>query len=249
MNALVLSGGGHRGAAHLGVLKALHELNIPVQVISGSSAGAIVGAMQAAGHTVQDTLELFKSTRLFSFSTYGRKKAGLVNSDVFYKLFLEYFPADSFEALDKPLFVTASNLVTAQTKVFKKGPLIAALLASSAVPGVFSPVEINGRLYTDGGILDNFPVRPARALGLPIIGSYVCPLKEMEVSDFKRSLDVVNRAMLLKMHALSLNKFKECRKVIVPTALSSYHLFQSGQVDRIFELGYEEALKVLSSLP
>jgi NTE family protein len=120
------------------------------------------------------------------------------------------------------------------------------LLASSAVPGVFTPVEIGDGLYTDGGVLDNFPVKPLRRLDYTIYGSYVCPLKKMLPSDFRRSLDVVNRAVHLKMHSLSLNKFKECEKVVAPYDLTAYHLFQSGQVDRIFEIGYEEAIKVLS---
>ncbi len=245
MNALVLSGGGHRGAAHLGVLKAMEELGLEMHAYSGSSAGAIVGALAAAGYNVEDSLALFKTIRLFSVSNFARKKAGFVNSEVFHNILLEFFPDDSFEKLKKPLFVTASDLISATVKVFKKGPLIPALLASSAVPGVFTPVQIDDALYTDGGVLDNFPIKPLRRGDYDIYGSYVCPLKKMELTDFRRSLDVVNRAIHLKMHSLSLNKFKECKKVIAPYDLTTYHLFQSGQVEKIYEIGYLEAIKVL----
>ncbi|MGB3592328.1 MAG: patatin-like phospholipase family protein [Nonlabens sp.] len=248
MNGMVLSGGGHRGAAHLGILKALGERNIAIDVYSGSSAGSLVGALMAAGHSIDDALNLFKRSRLFSITNFARNKAGFVNSDVFHKLLIEYFPANSFEALEKPLFVTASNLITAKTKVFKSGELIPALLASSAVPGVFTPVEVGGKLYTDGGILDNFPIKPLRNKDLNIYGSYVCPLKDMQAVDFKRSFDVMNRALHLKMHSLSLNKFKECRSIFMPMDLTSYHLFQSGQIDKIFEIGYNEAVSVLDNV-
>jgi NTE family protein len=244
---LVLSGGGHRGVAHAGALQAMQEHGLHIDVISGSSAGAIVGAMHAANYSPQDILQLFKKIKLFSIATYARRKAGFVDSDAFYEILLEYFPENNFSSLSKELHITASNLVTATTKVFKNGPLIPAILASSAVPGVFTPVEIDGELYTDGGILDNFPVKPLRGKAVDIYGVYVCPLKKMSVTDFKRSYDVVNRAMHLKMHQLSVKKFEECTSVIYPEQLSNYHLFQSGEVDSIYKLGYDSAVMTLNS--
>ncbi|MGB5980638.1 MAG: patatin-like phospholipase family protein [Nonlabens sp.] len=241
---LVLSGGGHRGVAHAGALKAMQEQGFEADKISGVSAGAIVGAMYAANYSPEDILDLFKKIKLFSFSTFARRGAGLVSTQAFHNILLDYFPDDSFESLSKELHITAANLITARKKVFKSGRLIPAILASSAVPGVFTPIEIDGQLYTDGGILDNFPVKPLRKKVDEIHGIYVCPLKEMKITDFKRSYDVVNRAMHLKMHSLSLNKFKECETVVYPQELCNYHLFQSGQVDTIYRLGYEAAQTV-----
>ncbi len=242
---LVLSGGGHRGVAHAGALAAMEERGIEPDVISGVSAGAIVGAMYAANYSPRDILELFQKIKLFSVANFARRKAGFVDSEAFHKILLDYFPENSFESLSKELHVTAADLLTGATKVFSKGPLIPAILASSAVPGVFTPVEINGSLYTDGGIMDNFPIKPLRKRALEIYGIYVCPLKTMKLIDFKRSYDVVNRALHLKMHTLSVNKFKECKAIIYPEQLCNYHLFQSSQVDTIFKIGYEEAVRSL----
>lgn len=244
---LVLSGGGHRGVAHAGALKAMQESGFEADVISGVSAGAIVGAMYAANYSPEDIVELFKKIKLFSISTFARRGAGFVSTHAFHQILLEYFPEDSFESLSKELHVTVANLITAKKKVFSSGRLIPAILASSAVPGVFTPVEIDGQLYTDGGVLDNFPVKPLRNRVNEIYGVYVCPLKEMKITDFKRSYDVVNRALHLKMHSLSLNKFKECKKVVYPSMLCNYHLFQSGQVDTIYGIGYDAARAVFDS--
>jgi NTE family protein len=242
---LVLSGGGHRGIAHAGALLAMEERGIEVDVISGVSAGAIVGAMYAANYGPEDILKLFKKIKLFSIANFARRKAGFVDSHSFHEILLEYFPDNTFSSLSKELHITAANLLTAQTKVFTKGPLIPAILASSAVPGVFTPVEIEGNLYTDGGILDNFPTKPLRDIVDDIYGVYVCPLKIMEITDFKRSFDVMSRALHLKMHSLSVNKFKDCKTTIYPEQLCNYHLFESAQVDAIFKIGYEAAVKEL----
>ncbi len=242
---LVLSGGGHRGVAHAGALKAMQERGIEVHSISGVSAGSIVGAMHAANYSPEDMLDLFKRIKLFTISNFARKGAGIVSTEAFHKILLEYFPTDSFQDLEKPLYVTVSDLITAKRVVFDRGRLIPAVLASSAVPGVFTPIKIGDHLYTDGGVLDNFPVKPLRNRVDEIFGVYVCPIKEMQITDFKRTIDVLNRALLLKMHSLSVNKFKECKVLVNPLELSAYHLFQSGQVDTIYQIGYEHACKVL----
>ena len=245
---LVLSGGGHRGVAHAGALKAMQERGIEPEVISGVSAGAIVGAMYAANYAPEDIVDLFKKIKLFSISTFARRGAGFVSSAAFHNILLDYFPENNFSSLSKELHITVADLITARRKVFSSGELIPAILASSAVPGVFTPIEIDGHLYTDGGILDNFPVKPLRKKVDEMIGIYVCPLKEMQISDFKRSYDVMNRALHLKMHSLSLDKFKECKTLICPQELCNYHLFQSGQVDTIYKIGYDAAVAVLDAV-
>lgn len=242
---LVLSGGGHRGVAHAGALQAMKEFELFPDEVSGSSAGAIVGAMYCAGYEPEDILSMFKEIKLFTFSTFARSKAGFVNSDVFRNYLIKYFPDNSFEKLERKLFVTATSLITGQKKVFSDGDLISSVLASAAVPGVFTPVEIDNDLYTDGGIIDNFPCKPLENRVDEMYGVYVCPLKEMNKNDFKRTIDVINRAVNLKMHDRSLKKFKYCKWVIAPQELESYHLFQASQADAIFEIGYREALKIL----
>ena len=242
---IVLSGGGHRGAAHAGILKAMEEFDLQPDVLSGSSAGAVVAALYAAGHSPETILEAFKSIKLFSMSYFARRKAGFFDSDRFEKFLSSYFPKTTFEDLDKGLKVTATDLIKGEIRVFDTGEVIPAVLASAAVPGIFTPVEIGGSLYADGGVLDNFPVTPLQENTIDIYGSYVCPLKALTVKDFKHSYNVADRALQLMMHNNSVQKFKDCKLVFSSESLESFGLFKTGQTDRIYQIGYDTASRSL----
>ncbi len=244
---IVLSGGGHRGAAHAGILKALEAFNLEPQFISGSSAGAIVGALYAAGHSPKVILEIFKNVKLFSFSFYARRKAGFIDSERFEDILKPYFPSNSFKSLQKKLLITATDIVEGNVRVFDKGPLIPTILASAALPGIFTPLQIEDSLYADGGVLDNFPVDPLLGYSLDIYGSYVCPLKKLNVTDFKNSFNVVDRAVNLMMHNISVQKFDFCKMVFCPDDLEEFGLFKTGQADRIFQIGYDHASRELEA--
>jgi NTE family protein len=180
---LVLSGGGVGGIAHIGVIKALEEHGIRPSIISGASAGAIVGAFYAAGYSTNEILEFFQTTSLFSIKNYAVRKAGFVDTNKFYNIFKQYFPEDSFEALKKKLYISTTNIISGKTKFFHEGLLIHPLLASAAVPGVFSPMIIENELYADGGITNNFPTEPLMTDCDKIIGVQVHPLKKIKVED------------------------------------------------------------------
>lgn len=242
---IVLSGGGHRGAAHAGILKAMEEFDLQPDVLSGASAGAIVGALYAAGHSPETILEVFKNIKLFSVSYFARRKAGFLDSERFEKFLSSYFPKSTFEELDKTLKVTATDLIGGESRVFEKGEIIPAILASAAVPGIFTPIEIDNSLYADGGVLDNFPVTPLQEDTTEIYGSYVCPLKTLTIKDFKHSYNVADRALQLMMHNNSVQKFKDCKLVFTSEALESFGLFKTGQTDRIYQIGYDTASRAL----
>ncbi|MFT4521809.1 MAG: NTE family protein, partial [Bacteroidia bacterium] len=191
---LVLSGGGLKGAAHVGVLEAMQEFGLEATYISGASAGAIAGAFYAAGHSPDNLLKFFKDFSLFHFSRLTRRKAGFLDSEKFYKDLEKYFPTDSFEVLNKELYITATNLVEGTSKVFTSGELIRPILASAAFPGIFSPVIIGNEIYADGGILNNFPLEPVRGKCDLIIGVDVSPLKKPNIQDFKYAHRVMQRA-------------------------------------------------------
>ncbi len=137
---LALSGGGYRGIAHIGAIRAMEEYGIKPHYISGTSAGAIVGALYAAEYSWQEILDIFLNISIFSFSNYALRKPGIIDSDKFYDTFIEYFPDDNFDVLKEKLFIAATNLIASESKIFHEGELIRPLLASSVVPGIFSPV-------------------------------------------------------------------------------------------------------------
>ena len=243
---LVLSGGGARGAAHIGVIKALEENNIFPTHIAGTSAGAIVGGLYAAGVSWSEILYFFKSISIFQTNRYARKKPGFIDTEKFYDDLKVFFQNDSFDSLEIPLYITAANIVDGTLKVFSKGQLIKPIIASASFPGVFTPTEINGKFYIDGGILNNFPVEPLKKRCDKIIGVYVNPLKKIDIKDLKHSYTVVQRAYKIKVAAESMSKFIDCDMVIDPEELVNYPTFEMNKIDAIFNLGYTTTIKALN---
>ena len=155
---LVLSGGGSKGLAHAGVIKFLEEQNIKPSQIAGTSAGSIVGALYAWGKTPEEILEFFKSIYLFHWKHLTFKKAGLIDSESFRIYFHSIFGNAVLSDLKIPIQITATDMVRGKLKVFgPKIKIVDAILASSAFPGILSPYEIEGSIYSDGGILNHFP--------------------------------------------------------------------------------------------
>ncbi|MEB8345196.1 patatin-like phospholipase family protein [Flavobacteriaceae bacterium KMM 6898] len=244
---LVLSGGGIRGIAHIGAIKALQEIGIQPTHIAGTSAGAIVGALYAEGHSCEEILKFFKTVELFSFNTYALGKPGFVDSDKLFEIFKKFIPHDTFEGLKMRLFLTGTNILDGTAKIFNEGPLIKAILASAAYPGVFTPVNVNGEYYVDGGILNNFPVEAIQDYCDTIIGVYVNPFETMKLSDLKHSYNVIDRALHIKMKDGLLSKFKACDLLISPNNLSGYGTFSFKSADIIYELGYKAAMEAMQS--
>ena len=242
---LVLSGGGARGAAHIGAIKALEEFGISPTHVSGTSAGAIVGALYAAGVNWPEILNFFKTISIFQTTRYARNKPGFINSEKFYDDLKVFFPKDSFDALEKALFITAANVIDGSLKVFSKGQLIKPIIASASFPGVFTPTEINGKFYIDGGTINNFPVEPLKKDCDKIIGVYVNPLKKISIKDLKHSYSVVERAYKIKVASESMSKFSDCDLVINPQELINYGTFGMSSIDEIFKLGYTATKTVL----
>lgn len=245
---LVLSGGGMRGAAHIGVLKALEELGIWVDVLSGTSAGALVGALYAGGFQPEEILRLFKETPLFRLRNLTWKKPGLVNTDSLIKILRGYFPKDDFAELLKPMYITATDLMKADEACFYEGPLIKPILASAAFPVLFSPVQFNGRTYADGGILNNFPVEPLIGQCRRIIGSFVHVLEEMKSDEISSSIRLMNRAYDIVTIRDSVLKFDQCDLVLNPSELKKFALFGMSHSDELYDIGYRAAMNEAQAL-
>jgi NTE family protein len=171
--ALVLGGGGARGFAHIGVIRVLEEARIPVELIVGTSVGSLVGAFYAGPtnsyHLERIATELDRSD-LFDFSL----APALFGTGLASGARLERFVRDragtaTIEALRIPFAAVATDLATGEAVVLRSGDLARAVRASSAIPGVFEPVEIDGRLLVDGGVVQNLPVRVAREMGADVV--------------------------------------------------------------------------------
>ncbi len=244
---LVLSGGGARGIAHIGALQVFKEKGIVPDRMAGTSSGALVAALYASGMQPEEILDFVKKTEIFSLKKYALNKPGFVDTEKFYDRFLDCFGKDSFEALSIPLIVPATNLLDGNLELFSEGELIRPLLASAAFPGVFTPVKIGNAHYVDGGVLNNFPVDTIADQCDKIIGIYVNPFEKRKYSDFKRSLAVMERAYQIRTAKDSLSKFDRCDLVISPSGLKRFNIFNLTDLDTIYQLGYESALRTLEA--
>lgn len=245
----MLSGGGSRGLAHAGVLEVLADEGFAPEALSGTSAGALVGALHAAGYDTEAILGFFEKTSPFRFShlaPFG--KAGWVDTDKIREDFLEFFPDDSFEALEKRLFVSATDLVHARLEVFSEGELIRPLLASASVPLVFTPTRVGEILYADGGILDNFPTKPLEGRCDVVVGVYVSPLQELPAKALDNSIAVTQRALEIGMHLASQKRFRHADVVITPDGLGDFGMFDLKRHKEIVELGRQAAREHLDEI-
>ncbi|HEY0771670.1 MAG TPA: patatin-like phospholipase family protein [Sphingobacteriaceae bacterium] len=241
---VVLSGGGVRGIAHLGVLKALSEAGVHFCRITGTSAGAIVGSLFAEGHDPYDIFREFLKLKLLSFMRPGWS-GGLLSIENTTALFHKYIPHNSFEGLKIPLTITAVNFSTGKLTYFSHGKLIPVIQASSAIPGVFRPVIINGDMYVDGGVLNNFPLEPLRNSCDFIIGSSCNHVPVVRrINSFRGMLQ---RAALLAINADMEEKRKFCDVLIEPESMGATSIFEVGRAEEIYWLAYETTLKTIES--
>jgi NTE family protein len=245
---LVLSGGGARGIAHIGVIDALRSRGIEPDCIAGSSSGAIIGALAAAGHSTEVMLEFFRKASPFRLSVVTVRKAGILDTAKVVASFREYFPDDCFEALKIRLFLTATDIVNARLKIFESGPLIPAILASCSMPMVFTPTEIDGRWYVDGGVINNFPIEPLRGRCDVVLGHYASPLRRVRKQDLGGVLAVSERALEVGMHVASQQKFHECDVMLKCPELNQYGLFDTRHHREIFEAGRRATLAATESI-
>lgn len=161
--ALVLSGGGARGFAHIGVLQALERRGIEVDLIAGTSMGAVLGALYASGRRADELYEL--ADRLSWRDVFDLSlQTGLMKGAKLRSFLAEHLP-ERFEDLRIPLVVTTTDVETGEEHVILNGGLVDAVRASASLPGAFEPVQIGPRILADGGIVNNLPVAAASLLG------------------------------------------------------------------------------------
>jgi NTE family protein len=240
---LVLSGGGTRGFAHLGVIAALHEKGIQPDVISGVSAGAIVGAFIAGGKTPEEILAIFKKGWFFKYTKLHIPIDGLLKLDGLKEIIQEEISVKNIEELKIPFFVGVSNLNKGIVEYKNSGSLGINVLASSSIPILFAPVEINGNSYVDGGLMDNIPVTPIKNDCEQIIVSNISPINPR--AKVKNLVQIATRTFYMSVNA----NMKEVRKYatvfIDHKGIDKYDILLRTHADELFELGYNSTKKAL----
>ena len=238
---LVLSGGGARGIAHIGVLKALNELNIHPTIISGTSAGSIIGVLYAMGLSSQEMINFVGHSSLWKFFRFEWSAGGLSNLNYLKERLIQIGIPPNFEDLQKKLYVTATNLTKGKTEIFHEGPLLETILASCSIPLVFKPLIINGDRYADGGILNNLPASAIISQARRIIGVNVIPLSVDEDKDYQSSMQVAQRCFELFMNANTQPDLIACDVIIEPK-VQEFYLFSLPKFNLIHDIGYETTM-------
>lgn len=239
---LVLSGGGTRGFAHLGVIAGLNKKGIKPDVISGVSAGAITGAFVAAGISPEDTMKIFSKGWFFKYTKTQIPIDGLLRLDGLKEIIEKKIEIKNIEDLPTPLYVGVSNLNKGTIEYINKGPIAQWVLASSSIPALFSPVEINGYLYSDGGIMDNIPIEPIKNDCEKIIVVNITPLKQKD--KFKNLIQIVSRTFYMNVNANKNELNKYATVFIEPDGINKYDILSRSNAKELFDLGYHSARNI-----
>lgn len=233
---LVLSGGGTRGFAHLGVIAALFEKGFRPDVISGTSVGAIVGAFIASGRTPAEIMKIFSKGWFFKYTTLHLPIDGLLRLNGLKGVLKREIQCNNIEDLELPFFITVANLNKGRAEYLSSGPLGPALLASSSIPVLFSPVEIDGQLYVDGGLMDNIPVEPIKNDCKYIVSININPLNPRV--HFKNLIQIAARTFYMGVNANMTEVHKYSSLYIEPEGIDNYDILSLSHADEMFELGY-----------
>jgi len=242
---LVLSGGGTRGFAHLGVISALYENGIQPDVISGVSAGSIAGAFIAAGFSPEKILQIFKKGWFFNYTKIQLPVDGLLKLDGLKEIIEKEISIQEIENLKIPFIIGVSNLNKGVVEYKDAGPLGKTVLASSSIPILFRPVQLGKDLYVDGGLLDNIPVYPIKNDCEKIIVSNISPINPR--GKIKNLVQIAVRTVYMSVNANVEEVRKHANVFIEPEGIDNYDMLLRTHADELFELGYNSAKKALNT--
>jgi len=237
-----LSGGGAKGIAHVGVLQALIDHGIELDIIAGTSAGAIVGALFAAGIPPSEMLSAIRNTSYLRIFALQWPNRGLGDMAYLNKLLARMIQVDSFANLKKPLYVTLTNLNSGQVEIRNRGPLFNVVSASCSVPILFKPVEIDGSHYLDGGIGMNMPVRCLIGkcdliVGVNLVNHH--PLSDHYLDSWR---EIMSRVFDLSVYNNVKPEMDLCDIVIEPIDIHLYSRFNFNQAEQLYKAGYDGAM-------
>ena len=251
---LVLSGGGALGLAHIGAIKALEEAGIEPAWVAGSSMGAIIGVMYAAGYSADEIMQIVKEERLYKVGRLIRLQSALRNSGMStHKTLLhelhELIPHNSFDSLERRFMVCVTDVERGEPVYRYEGANLAEYVAASAsIPGLFEPVVIDSVRYVDGGVTDNLPVSQLLILNsqLKVIAVDVLPF--IENYEAKNAIDMARWALrLFQIKNMDANR-DACDVLVQSFALEKYHEFDFKHYKEIYQYGYDAMKAKLQSI-
>jgi NTE family protein len=241
---IALGGGFARGIAHIGVLKVLEEEGIAVQMVAGTSVGAIMGAAYCSGVTVAELEELADRVRFTSFARWTLSRYGFASNDRMITFLQRVLKVHKFEELQIPLGVTATDFKTGAGTVFTTGSIIDPVRASSAYPGMFLPVEIDGRWLVDGMLSYPVPTKPVRDMGAErVIGVHLKGQWSKSKAP-RHMLDVVGQSFAIAQDMMS-SVWKSAADIVIEPDVAGFDyddFKRSRELIRVGELAMRNAM-------
>jgi NTE family protein len=242
---LVLSGGGARGFAHLGVAKALAEKGIKPDIISGVSAGSIAGAFLASGMEPDEIFRLLKEQDFMKISQFKLSKQGFIRLDGLKKQIKIHIPYRNIEDLPTPLIIAVCNLNKARMEYISNGPLADMVQASSSIPVLFSPVKMGEDLYVDGGVLDNLPIKPIRKICDKVIAVNISPIHDTD--QLGNMLQIATRVFHVSVDKSTIKSGKLADLYIEPPGVEHYDILRVKYADELFHIAYEHTRDLIAN--
>ncbi len=246
---LALSGGAARGFAHLGVLKTLVEHDIPVDFIAGTSAGSFAGGALACGASVEEVIEISRKISWFNMAGFSFSPKGILSNASMGKFINERFPHKRFEDLPIPFAAVACDLETGEEVVLSDtGDLALAIRASCAIPGVFMPVEIEGKTLVDGGVIAPIPTKAVKKLGAEIVIAVdVISSGATYWGVPSTLLGVFFQSAMMLLRTASKNQHYHADIVIIPQ-IAHLRPDAIGKIDEFIKAGEDAALEKIDEI-
>ncbi|NGP75218.1 patatin-like phospholipase family protein [Balneolaceae bacterium YR4-1] len=240
---LALGSGAALGAAHIGVLKALEEHNIKPSFITGTSIGALVGALYAFGKSVEEIEEIAIGLDWLDISDIRLSKMGLLSNNEIGELLNEHLGEVTFEEANIKLAVVATDIANGEKVILDKGRVSEAVEASTCIPVIFEPIEIDGRMLVDGGLLESVPVSVLKDFG----AAKTIAVDVKAFRKYKRPddiFDVLNNSLEIALIHLAHVRIEDVDLLIQPK-LGDYSRMDTNHTREMIDLGYEAAVEAL----
>lgn len=247
---LALSGGGARGFAHIGVLKALVDNDIPIDMIAGTSAGSFVGGAFASGLSVEQIIEIGRGISWFVVAGFSYSPRGLLTNTAMTGFIDKAFPTNKFEDLQIPFAAVACDLESGSEVVFRDtGDLSTAIRASCAIPGVFMPVDDgNGRWLVDGGVTSPMPTKAVRKLGAEkVIAVDLLTCGSASGGVPSTFIGTMVQSAMMMIRTASRNQHYRADVIIEPQ-IAHIRPDEIGKRDELIELGEKAALEKIDRI-
>jgi NTE family protein len=243
---LALGSGGARGFAHLGVINVLKEEGIPIDLIAGSSMGALVGVFFAADSDID---RLYKMSRVFKrkyYLDFTLPRMGFVSGKRVKELIRVFTFDKRLEELDIPVAVVTTDIRTGEKVVFREGPIAPAVRASISIPGIFVPEKINNRLLVDGGIVDRVPVSVVKEMGADIVIA-------VDVANVKQKVEVnsIYDVIFQSLDILQMELFESresASDVMIRPRVEKYSSKSFTNIPEIITIGEEAARQKVNDI-